>query len=159
MKLPSAVCAYSMQLARSYRKCTHKVGTRKPNPFGIHDLYGNVWEWTLDQYDEKTYENRAKNALNDRPVNVPTADKWSHVVRAESIAFGQLVGSAPNKPVLGPRPPDNPPSNYAAQERWVKQNTRRVSIPRRRSLPSGWRPARRIMRPRPASRRRWCRAR
>ena len=35
--------------------CTHKVGTRKANPFGIHDLYGNVWEWTLDQYDPKTY--------------------------------------------------------------------------------------------------------
>jgi formylglycine-generating enzyme required for sulfatase activity len=66
--------------------CTHKVGTRKPNPFGIHDLYGNVWEWTLDQYDEKTYEKRAKNALNLQPVNVPTADKWSHVVRGGSWA-------------------------------------------------------------------------
>jgi formylglycine-generating enzyme required for sulfatase activity len=66
--------------------CTHKVGTRKPNPFGIHDLYGNVWEWTLDQYDEKTYEKRAKNPLNLRPVNVPTADKWAHVIRGGSWA-------------------------------------------------------------------------
>jgi formylglycine-generating enzyme required for sulfatase activity len=66
--------------------CTHKVGTRKANPFGLHDLYGNVWEWTLDQYDEKTYERRAKNPLNIRPVNVPTADKWSHVVRGGSWA-------------------------------------------------------------------------
>ncbi len=66
--------------------CTHKVGSLKPNPFGIHDLYGNVWEWTLDQHDEKTYERRAKNALNIRPVNVPTAEKWSHVVRGGSWA-------------------------------------------------------------------------
>jgi formylglycine-generating enzyme required for sulfatase activity len=66
--------------------CTHKVGTRKPNPFGLHDLYGNVWEWTLDQYDPKTYERRAKNSLNINPVNVPTADKWSHVVRGGSWA-------------------------------------------------------------------------
>lgn len=66
--------------------CTHKVGTRKPNPFGIHDLYGNVWEWTLDQYDPKTYETRARNALNLNPANVPTAEKWAHVVRGGSWA-------------------------------------------------------------------------
>ena len=66
--------------------CTHKVGTRKANPFGIHDLYGNVWEWTLDQYEENTYANRAKNKLNLGPVNIPTADKWSHIVRGGSWA-------------------------------------------------------------------------
>jgi formylglycine-generating enzyme required for sulfatase activity len=66
--------------------CTHKVGTRKPNPFGIYDLYGNVWEWTLDQYDPKAYERRAANKLSLRPVTVPTAEKWSHVVRGGSWA-------------------------------------------------------------------------
>ncbi|MBA4187696.1 MAG: sulfatase-modifying factor protein [Planctomycetaceae bacterium] len=66
--------------------CTHKVGSRKPNPFGIHDLYGNVSEWALDQYDPKTYENRAKNMLNLNPVNVPTSDKWAHVIRGGSWA-------------------------------------------------------------------------
>ncbi|MBA4066060.1 MAG: sulfatase-modifying factor protein [Isosphaera sp.] len=66
--------------------CTHKVGTKKANPFGIHDLYGNVWEWCLDQYDEKAYDRRAKNPLNLRPVDVPTAEKWSHVVRGGSWA-------------------------------------------------------------------------
>jgi len=66
--------------------CTHKVATRKANPFGLHDLYGNVWEWTLDQYDPKAYERRAAVPLSLNPVVVPTADKWSHVIRGGSWA-------------------------------------------------------------------------
>lgn len=65
---------------------THKVGTRKPNPFGLHDMLGNVSEWALDQYDAKAYERFAKNPLSLRPVTVPTDEKWAHVVRGGSWA-------------------------------------------------------------------------
>ena len=68
------------------RGCTHKVGKLKPNPFGLHDLYGNVSEWTLDQYEAKAYATRAANRLSIRPVTLPTAKRWSHVVRGGSWA-------------------------------------------------------------------------
>ncbi len=56
-----------------------KVGKKKPNPWGLYDILGNVIEWTLDQYDPAYY------------AHSPEVDPWNkaskpypHVARGGS---------------------------------------------------------------------------
>jgi formylglycine-generating enzyme required for sulfatase activity len=56
----------------------HKVGQKKPNPWGLYDMHGNASELTLDQYYPDTYAKIKDGAVNPW---IPSIDRYPTVFR------------------------------------------------------------------------------
>ena len=58
---PRELLDYSWSPATSFGH-EHDVGKLKPNPLGLYDLHGNVWEWCSEKY-EKDYHKSKPNQI------------------------------------------------------------------------------------------------
>jgi len=88
------------------RNAIQPVGQKKPNPWGFHDMYGNVWEIVADTYNKDYFANSPKEDPTGPPgsvaseveftVSVPQAGKYELTASVVTMNYHQTINVAVN---------------------------------------------------------------
>ena len=70
---------------------THPVGGKEPNPWGLHDMHGNVAEWVLDELVPGGYSRQAKLP---QPVPEAVAAEWPKNLSPRGVRGGAYYDEA-----------------------------------------------------------------
>jgi formylglycine-generating enzyme required for sulfatase activity len=72
---------------------THPVGQKKPNAWGLYDMYGNVPEWCWDRYDREYYAHM--------PASDPAGSKSSRLRSIRGDGWNARLPRTPAREGLG----------------------------------------------------------
>jgi formylglycine-generating enzyme required for sulfatase activity len=82
--------------------CTHPVGQKAPNGYGLYDMSGNVWEWTWDAYgDYPTSSTTDPAGAAEGFVRVPRGGGWFNSAGSARVAYRSLDVPAARYDSLG----------------------------------------------------------
>ncbi len=70
---------------------THPVGSLKPNPFGLYDMHGNIFEWVYDWYDDSYYRKSPRRDPMGSTIG------FSRVIRGGSFKDPPRNGRSANR--------------------------------------------------------------
>lgn len=83
----------------------HQVGLKLPNPWGLYDMHGNVWEWVQDRYDPSYY---SQSPMSDPagPVTGGQYQSWRIQRGGSFLDSSDGVRVAQRSPLPDPNTPN-----------------------------------------------------
>lgn len=82
---------------------THKIGELLPNPFGLYDICGNVFEWTSDVNYRYPYVQRPIDFSDGIKVSRGGCHKFDHRYCMSAVRYGWKNSNSTRREILGLR--------------------------------------------------------